>query len=219
MLDAVAIRTREKPDCCMQGRGPWIWPLRRIFASMLRSQIEQIVALTDEEFDFVSGHFQHRRFKKHQIIIHEGDSVPYEYFVINGLMRVSRVDTDGKEHIVQFAMEGCWITDIQAFHRRTKASLNVDCLENTEVLALSLENREKLCRELPKMEHYFLQKSIEGYVDLQKRILCFLSAGAGDRYHSLVTTYPGLLQRVPKSIIASFLGVTRETLSRLGSGV
>ena len=188
-------------------------------ADMLRQQIEQIVSLTDEEFDFVLAHVQQRRFKKHQIILHEGDYVPYEYFVMNGLMRVSRVDSDGKEHIVQFAMEGCWITDMQAFHNRTKATLNVDCLENTEAFVLSLENREKLCRELQKMEYFFLQKTIEGYITLQKRVLCFISASAGDRYNNLITLYPGLLQRVPKSMIASYLGVTRETLSRLGSSV
>src|SRR6185503_995000 len=150
-------------------------------ADMLRRQIEEIVSLTDEEFDLVLAHFQHRRFKKHQIIIHEGDPVLYEYFVINGLMRVSRVDSDGKEHIVQFAMEDSWITDMQAFHHRTKATLIVDCLENTEAFALSLENREKLCRELPKMEYFFLQKTIAGYIELQKRVLCFVSANAGDR--------------------------------------
>jgi CRP-like cAMP-binding protein len=190
-----------------------------VYLIMLRQQIEQFVPLTDEEFDFVLGHFQHRRFKKHQIIIHEGDYVPYEYFVLNGLMKVSRIDADGKEHIVQFAMEGCWITDFKAFHKKTKASLNVSCLEDTEAFTLSGENREKLCRELQKMEYFFLQNTIEGYITLQKRVLCFISANAGDRYNSLISLYPGLLQRVPKSMIASYLGVTRETLSRLGSNL
>ncbi|HVU53474.1 MAG TPA: Crp/Fnr family transcriptional regulator [Puia sp.] len=199
--------------------GTWIWLVRRIFGDMLRQQIEQIVSLTDEEFDFVMAHFQHRRFKKRQIVIHEEDPVLYEYFVISGLMKVSRVDGDGKEHIVQFAMEDWWVTDIQAFHRRAKATLMVDCLEDTEAFAISLENKEKLCRELQKMERFFLFKTTEDYIALQKRILCFLSASAGDRYHSLITVYPGLLQRVPKSMIASYLGVTRETLSRLGSHV
>ena len=185
----------------------------------LRRQIEQIVPLTDAEFDFVLGHFQHKRFRKHQILIHEGDYVQHDYFVVSGLMKVSRVDADGKEHIVQFGMEGRWITDTEAFHNRTKATLIVDCLENTEALALSLENREKLCRELQKMEYFFLKRAVAGYIDLQKRVLCFISGSAGERYHSLITAYPGLLQRVPKAMIASYLGVTRETLSRLGAGV
>ena len=185
----------------------------------LRQQIEQIVPLTDEEYDFVLAHFQHKRFKKHQIVIHEGDYVQSEYFVIKGLMKVSRIDYDGKEHIVQFAPEDWWITDTQAFHDRTKATLNVDCLEDTEALAISLDDKEKLCRELQKMQYFFLKKTTASYISLQKRILCFISANAADRYTSLITVYPGLLQRVPKSMIASYLGVSRETLSRLGTGV
>ena len=186
---------------------------------VLRRQIEAIVSLTDEEFDFVLSHVQQKRFKKHQIVIHEGDDVPYDYFVVKGLMKVSRVDMDGKDHIVQFAPEDWWVTDTQAFHNRAKATLMVDCLEDVEAFALSLDNKWKLCRELQKMEYFFLRKTTAGYIALQKRVLCFISSNATERYNNLLTLYPGLLQRVSKSMIASYLGVTRETLSRLGAGV
>ncbi len=181
----------------------------------LRKQIEEIVQLTDDEFAFVLEHFQKRRFKKYQIVLHEGDYARYDYFVLNGLMKVSRLDTDGKEHILQFGMENWWITDAEAFHHKTKSTLIVDCLEDTETLSLTLENKEKLSNELPKMQTFFLKKTTNGYIALQKRILCFLSSNANDRYHNLITLYPGLIQRVPKAMIASYLGVTRETLSRL----
>lgn len=182
---------------------------------ILRQQIEEIVSLTDEEFEFVLTHFQPKKFKKHQIVIHEGDHAPYDFFVVKGLMKVSRVDLDGKEHIVQFALENWWITDSQAFHNRVKATLSVDCLEDTDVFALTLENKEKLYHEMLKMQYFFLKKTTAGYIALQKRILCFISANANERYNNLISLYPGLLQRVPKSMIASYLGVTRETLSRL----
>lgn len=181
----------------------------------LRHQIEQIVSLTDEEFEFILSHFQPKKFKKHQIIIHEGDYVQYDFFVVKGLMKISHVDLEGKEHIIQFGMEDWWVTDSQAFHNRTKATLMVDCLENVDVYALSLENKEKLCRDSQKMEYFFLKKTTAGYIALQKRILCFLSSNANERYHNLLVLYPGLMQRVSKSMIASYLGVTRETLSRL----
>ncbi len=183
----------------------------------LRSQIERIIPLTDEEFEFVLSHFQQKKFKKHQIIIHEGDYAPYDFFVVRGLMKVSRIDPEGKEHIIQFGMEDWWITDAQAYHNRTRATLIVDCLEDTDALALSLENREKLYRELQKMEYFFLKKTTAGYIALQKRILCFISSSANERYHNLLEIYPGLIQRVPKSMIASYLGVSRETLSRLNA--
>ncbi|MDE1192269.1 MAG: Crp/Fnr family transcriptional regulator [Arachidicoccus sp.] len=185
----------------------------------LRRQIEKIVSLTDDEFEFVLSHFQSKKFKKHQIVIHEEDYVQYEYYVVKGLMKISRVDIDGKEHIIQFGMEDWWVTDSQAYHNRTKATMIVDCLEDAEVLALSLDNKEKLCRELQKMEYFFLKKTIAGYIALQKRILCFISSNANERYNNLLTLYPGLMQRVPKSMIASYLGVTRETLSRLNTGM
>lgn len=181
----------------------------------LRKQIEEIVKLTDEEFAFVLEHFSAKRFKKHQIVLHEGDFARYDFFIIKGLMKVSRLDFDGKEHILQFGMENWWITDAEAFHNKTKSTLNVDCLEDTETFSLTLENKEKLSDELPKMQSFFLKKTTNGYIALQKRILCFLSSNAKKRYHNLLTLYPGLIQRIPKAMIASYLGVTRETLSRL----
>lgn len=181
----------------------------------LRNQIEEIVKLTDDEFDFVLAHFHKRMFKKHQIVLHEGDYAQFDFFVVKGLMRVTRLDSDGKEHILQFGMENWWITDAEAFHNKTKSTLIVDCLEDTETLSLTLEDKEKLSNELPKMQTFFLKKTTNGYIALQKRILCFLSSNANDRYHNLLTIYPGLIQRVPKAMIASYLGVTRETLSRL----
>jgi len=181
----------------------------------LRKQIEEIEKLTDEEFDFVLAHFQKKSFKKHQIVLQEGDYAQFDFFVVKGLMRVSRQDFDGKEHILQFGMENWWVTDAEAFHHKTKSTLIVDCLEDTQTLSLTLEDKEKLSNELPKMKTFFLKKTTNGYIALQKRILCFLSSNASDRYHNLITLYPGLIQRVPKSMIASYLGVTRETLSRL----
>lgn len=181
----------------------------------LRQHIEKIVPLTDDEFEWVISHFMQKTFKKHQIVVQQGDYVHYDYFVVKGLMKSARISPEGREHILQFAMEDWWITDPEAFHDGTKANLTVDCLEDTKVFALTLENKEKLCRELQKMEYFFLKKTTAGYIALQKRILCFISSKASDRYHYLLEQYPGLIQRVPKTMIASYLGVTRETLSRL----
>ena len=114
-------------------------------------------------------------------------------------------------------MEDWWITDYQAYFNQQHAQLNIDCIENTQVLCLSLHNREKLCAELHKMEHFFRKKSNAGYVALQRRILSLLNNNAQERYESLLKLYPELFQRVPKTLIASYLGVSRETLSRFSS--
>ncbi|ROI06716.1 Crp/Fnr family transcriptional regulator [Chryseobacterium sp. G0240] len=185
----------------------------------LRNHIEKIVSLTDSEFDFVLSHFTTRKFKKHQFLIQEGNYVISDFWVVKGLVKAYHSDMDGKEHIMQFAMEDWWVTDYQAYFNQTKASLNVDCLEDTEVLCLSLENRDKICSELHKVEHFFRKKSNAGFVALQRRILSLLNSNAKERYEQFLIQYPTLLQRVPKTLIASYLGVSRETLSRFSSSV
>lgn len=186
-------------------------------SSILRQHIEKITALTDEEFEYILSHFTTKTLKKHQFLVQENDAVPNDYFVVKGLLKAYYINADGKEHLMQFAMEDWWITDYQAYFNQSAATLNIDCIEPTEVLCLSLYNREKLCSELHKIEHFFRKKSNGGYVALQRRILSLLNNNAKERYEQLVHQYPQLLQRVPKTVLASYLGVSRETLSRLSS--
>ncbi|MCT3702796.1 Crp/Fnr family transcriptional regulator [Elizabethkingia anophelis] len=181
----------------------------------LRQHIEQIVALTDTEFEFILSHFTIKKLKKHQYLVQEGEYVHSDFWVMKGLLKAYQNDSDGKQHIMQFASEDWWITDYQAYFRKTKATLNVDCLEDTEVLCLSLENRDKVCAELHKAEHFFRKKSNAGYIALQQRILSLLNSNAKERYEKFLWQYPKLLQRIPKTLIASYLGVSRETLSRV----
>lgn len=180
----------------------------------LRRHFEKIIALTDEEFDYVLSHFTTKKLKKHQFVIQEGDSVNNDYFVVKGLLKAYHVDIAGKEYIMQFAMEDWWISDYQAYLSQTKATLNVDCIEDVELLCLSLHDRNKICADLHKIEHFFRVNSNAGYVALQRRLLLLLSSNAEERYRQLFSQYPTLFQRVPKTLIAAYLGVSRETLSR-----
>lgn len=184
---------------------------------ILRQQIEKIVKLTDEEFDFTFEHFIYRVYKKHQIIFQSGEPAPYDNFVAKGLLKSYYVDDLGKTHILQFAMEDWWISDPQAYHNRTLATLNVDCLEDTHAFSISIDRREKLCADLKKMEYFFMKKTTAGYIALQKRILSLMSQKADERYRQFLALYPSLLNRVPKALIASYLGVSRETLSRMSA--
>lgn len=185
-------------------------------SDILRRQIEKITPLTDSEFDYILSHFSSKKLKKHQYLVQEGDGVENDFFVTKGLLKSYYVSPEGKEHIMQFAMEDWWITDYQAYFNQTTSTVNIDCIEATEVLCLSLYNREKLCSEMHKIEHFFRKKSNAGYVALQRRILSLLNSSAKERYEELLRQYPTLFQRVPKTLIASYLGVSRETLSRIG---
>lgn len=182
---------------------------------VLRTHIEKIIKLTDEEFELVAKHFTIQTFKRRDYIIQKGDRVEHSYFVISGLLMLAYTDESAKQHIVSFAMEDWWETDFLAYHSQTKATMSLQCLEDTQVLCLSLTNYKQLCSNSHKMEHFFLEKANGGHIGSQQRILSFLTSGAKERYEQLLKRYPSLLQRVPKALIASYLGVSRETLSRL----
>ncbi len=185
--------------------------------TQFRQHIEDIITLTEDEFTFVFSHFSVKKTKKHQFLIQENDEVTQTYWVKKGLLKAYITDENGKDYILNFAMENWWISDFQAYFSQTKATLNVTCLEDSELLCLSFENREKLCAELHKMEHFFRKKANSGFVSLQKRMLSFLTQNTKQQYEILLKQYPQLFQRVPKTIIAAYLGVSRETLSRLSS--
>jgi CRP-like cAMP-binding protein len=184
---------------------------------LLRKHIEKITPLTDAEFDYILSHFTTKKLKKNQFLLQEGDAVNNDYLVVSGLLKAYHLNNDDKEHILQFAMEDWWVTDYQAYFTQTNATIYIDCIEDVELLCLSLHNREKICADLHKMDHFFRKKSNAGYVALQSRILSLLNNSAKERYEQFLNLYPKLLQRIPKTLIASYLGVSRETLSRLSS--
>jgi len=184
---------------------------------LLRHHIEKIIKISDPEFDYVLSHFVYRKFKKHQFVVQEGQLVENDFFILSGCLKSYSTDSNGKEHIMQFGMQDWWITDYQAYYNQTNATVNIDCIEETEVLCLSYINREKLCAELHTIEHFFRKKTNKRNVALQNRILSLLSSNAKERYDKLLEQYPQLFQKVPKQLIASYLGVTRETLSRFNS--
>jgi CRP-like cAMP-binding protein len=182
---------------------------------VLRKQIEKIIKLTDDEFVLVLSHFKQKSFRKHQYVLQAGEPAPYDHFVVTGLLKSFYLDEGGKMHILQFAMEDWWISDPQAYHNQTLSTLNIDCLEDTQVYMISQENREKLCAESRKMEFFFRKKTQAGYIALQKRIQSLMSQTAKERYEQFIQLYPKLSQRLPKALIASYLGISRETLSRM----
>jgi CRP-like cAMP-binding protein len=183
----------------------------------LREHIEKIIPLSDDEFAFVSSHFTIKKFKKYQFLVQEGEAVKYSYFVVSGLLKLVHTDGTGKQRIVSFAMEDWWESDYYAFYTQTKATLSLECLEDTEVLCITFADYKKLCDGLQKIERFFLEKSNFGFIGAQRRIISWLTSNSKERYEQLLRQYPSLIQRVPKSVLAAYLGVSRETLSRLSS--
>src|SRR5258708_11306784 len=182
---------------------------------LLKDHIAKMATLTDDEFRHFYSHFTPKVFKKGQIVIREGDKVDCEYFVLSGCLKAFFINDDVKMHILQFAMHTWWTSDYHALYTQTRATINVDCITDVELLSLSNTDREKLCNEIHQVEHFFRWRTNKGYVASQKRLLSFMNNDAKSRYEELLKLYPQLYNLVPKHLIAAYLGVSRETLSRL----
>ncbi|RNC87264.1 MAG: Crp/Fnr family transcriptional regulator [Winogradskyella sp.] len=183
---------------------------------LFKKHIQEILPkLSDDEFSHITSFFKPLKRKKHQFLVQEGEMVTNEYWVIKGCIKAYYLDQKGKEHILQFATENWWITDFNAYFNQVKATIYIDCIEDSELLSITLDQRNQLCKESHNMEHYWRVKSNYGYAALQQRILSLLWMSAEDRYNQMLKLYPNLFQRVPKKMIAAYLGVSRETLSRL----
>ncbi|MBO3272322.1 Crp/Fnr family transcriptional regulator [Hymenobacter defluvii] len=181
----------------------------------LREHLEQVVTLTDEEFSVVLSQFSCRHFRKHQLLIREGERVPHLYFVVQGLLKLVHTDAVGRAHIVSFALEDWWEGDFAAYLTQTPATLSLQCLEDTTVWCLPLAGYQQLCARLPQITYFFMVKFARGGLAAQQRILSLLTLPAKERYERLLHQYPTLPQRVSKTQLAAYLGVSRETLSRL----
>ena len=185
------------------------------YMEQLRTHIEKVIPLTDDEFEIIRPFFTARKVRKNQFLVQQGDNVRCEFLVLGGTYRIFYADDDGKEHIVQFATENWWMSDYIAYFNNRQANMFVVCMEAGEVLCLTLEGREELAAKLHKMEHFFRVKLTNGYIALQQRILSLLSHNSEQRYEEFARLYPDLMQKIPKKYIAEYLGVSRETLSRL----
>ena len=183
--------------------------------NILKDHIAKFISLSDEQLDFIYSKFKPQTFKKGEVIIKEGDLVESEYFVLNGCLKSFFMNSDLKMFILQFAMATWWTSDYNALYNGTKATTNLDCIADAEVLCLTNSNREELCREIHEVEYFFRWRTNRSYVAAQKRLLSFMNNDARYRYEELMTQYPALYNLVPKNLIAAYLGVSRETLSRL----
>lgn len=182
---------------------------------ILKQHVAKTITLSGEQFGHFFSHFTPLSFKKGQSLISEGDKVEHEYFVLDGCLKSFYINDDVKMFILQFAMPTWWISDFNALYSGNQATINVDCITNAEVLRLSNSDREKICKEIPGVEYFFRWRTNKGYVALQKRLLSFMNNDAKHRYEQLMQQYPELYNIVPKHLIAAYLGVSRETLSRL----
>lgn len=180
-----------------------------------RKHLENTYPFSEEDWLKVQEALEPVHLKKHQFLIQQQHPVDYDYWVYSGCLKACFTDSEGKELILQFATEHWWISDYNALFNRQSARIDVDCLEPCVLLRISLEDRYRLYEEVPAFESFFIRKITNGYVALQNRILSILTKNPRERYEEFLHLYPELSRRIPKKYIAQYLGVSRETLSRL----
>lgn len=171
--------------------------------------------LSDEELKLVKQVVVEKKLRKRQYLLQEGDVSHYNCFVAKGCLRLYRIGKDGTEHILRFAIENWWMSDYESYNSGHAAKSTIDALEDSELLLIKKQDFDSLTNTITKFKLFKEKLEARSYDASQNRIMSNISETAEEKYVNFIKLYPEIYNRVPLHMIASFLGVTRETLSRV----
>lgn len=173
--------------------------------------------LTTEEMDAVRAVSIGKKIRKRQYLLQEGDVCHYNCFIVKGCLRLYRVGEDGVEHILRFGVENWWISDHESYNTGNPSKSNIDALENCEVILIDKPDFINLMITIPNFKNFIEWLKARSFDASQNRIMGNISYTAEEKYQNFMTSFPDIFYRVPLHMIASYLGVSRETLSRIRS--
>jgi CRP-like cAMP-binding protein len=177
--------------------------------------IELKIHLTDQEKAIIQTFLVPKKLKSKQYLLQQGDHCKSFTFVSKGLLKSYNVDEKGNEHISVFAWEGWWVSDMPSFFTGKEATLNIGAMESSELLTITLVNYNLLLDQVPVMERYFRMLYQNSLLTKDLRLMSAATHTAEEKYISLIRSHPDLVQRVPQNLIASYLGLAPETISRI----
>jgi CRP-like cAMP-binding protein len=183
--------------------------------NLLFTNLNRYSKISEADFSQISAVLTKRFIKKKRTLISEGDICRYIFFVEKGALRSFSTDKDAGEHVMQLAVEDHWIADLSSFITQTAGTLTVEAIEDSEVLLLPYGAIDQLCERLPQLEKYFRKLYQSAYVSMQQRYNGVQSKSAKERYQLLILDNPKFAARIPLIHIASYLGITAESLSRI----
>jgi CRP-like cAMP-binding protein len=170
--------------------------------------------LSEEDKHLLTAHFKPRKLRKRQYFLQEGDVCKYIGFIVKGSARTFTVDEKGHEHILKLSVENWWLTDFESFYLLTPSRFNIEALEDLEILQSTNAEIEEFLKHIPAFLAMSNVISQNNTIAAQKRMQA-ISYSAEERYEELIQNYPHFLQRFPQNMIASYLGLSSETLSRI----
>lgn len=186
---------------------------------LLEVHVKKYVSFTDEELAYFSCQFVSKHILKKELVLRQGEICRFEAFVVSGCFRLFNTDREGNEHVLYFAVTDWWITDIDSFTSKTPAYLTIQAMEDSEILLITKEDKEKLYVDLPKVEKLFRIMTQKNLVSLQRRLIRNHSSSAEDRYLYFVATYPEIAKKLTNLQIAAYLGITHEFVSKIRSKI
>jgi len=177
--------------------------------------LSRCASFNDHELAQFHSRLKHQHFKKRTVLLRQGEICRFEAYIIKGCVKKYYIDRTGNEVILQFAVEDWWISDIGSFYEQKPSNLFIETLEDTELLMIDQENKEKLFHEIPHLERVFRLMVQRSYSVLESRFYATLAHSAEERYLEFLKKYPEIPHRVPQTQIAAYLGITPESLSRI----
>jgi CRP-like cAMP-binding protein len=173
--------------------------------------------LTADELDAVRAVSVEKKIRKRQYLLQEGDVCMHNCFIVKGCLRLYRVGDDGVEHILRFGVDNWWISDHESYNTGNPSKSNIDALENAEVILIEKPAFINLMVTIPRFKDFIERLKARSFDASQDRIMSNISYTAEEKYQYFMTSFPDIFYRVPLHMIASYLGVSRETLSRIRS--
>lgn len=187
----------------------------------LRKYINQHLSseIGDGDFEWINNKFTAKHFRKNQYLLQEGEVCKQAVFIVKGALRQYTIDQKGVEHIVHLCTENWWVGDRESFTKLTPSKYNIEAVEDCDVLLLNKENFQQLVNTAPVFVLVLNSMDYNHHIASQERINSAISLSAEERYFNLLKTNPALVQRFPQNMIASYLGVSPETISRIRNKV
>lgn len=181
----------------------------------LKNYIRKSLDISASELETVVDCYKFEKAAKKNILLRAGEICNFEIFIIKGCIKSYFINQEGLEVVLSFATENWWVGDVFSFQEQLPSKMYIETLEDTEMLVISNEDKNKLLQNHPILEKMFrliIQRHLYAY---QERLFGNIALTAEERYSIFLSKYPALPQRIPQHLIASYLGVTPEFLSRL----